>query len=295
MAKDDLQGAVERIESLKIWNGNIDVSPLAGGLTNRNYRVVDGPDTYVVRFGDDIPVHGVMRFNEAAAATAAYHAGVSPEVVHAVPGMMVSRFVTGATLTPSDVRNSGRIERIVGLIKQYHTGIGDHYTGPVLAFWVFQVVRSYIARLRREGSRLVPRLEKLAAHCRMLESSVGPVDIVFSHNDLLAANFIDDGKRLWVLDWDYAGLNTPLFDLANLSSNNEFDASQDVLMLETYYGEKPDGARVRALHAMKCASLLREALWSAISEHHSEISFDYETYTEDYLQRLEKAMARLSA
>jgi thiamine kinase-like enzyme len=123
-----------------------------------------------------------------------------------------------------------------------------------------------------------------------LENSVGAIKLVFGHNDLLAANFIDDGQRLWLLDWDYAGYNSGLFDLANLSSNNALSPEQEDGMLETYY-QQPVTDRLRhRLAAMKCVSLLRETLWSIVSEIHSTLDFDYVSYTEKNFARLENAL-----
>ena len=105
----------------------------------------------------------------------------------------------------------------------------------------------------------------------------------------MAANFIDDGQRLWLVDWDYAGFNTGLFDLAGLASNNELTLEQEDWILETYYQQPVTGRKRRRLAAMKCVSLLRETLWSIVSEIHSTISFDYENYTQKNLTRLEQA------
>jgi thiamine kinase-like enzyme len=112
---------------------------------------------------------------------------------------------------------------------------------------------------------------------------------VFGHNDLLAANFIDDGARLWLIDWDYAGFNSPLFDLANLASNNAFTSELDERLLGAYFGAAVDAACRRGFAAMKCASLLREALWGCVSLAHSRIDFDYAGYARDYLQRFDHA------
>ena len=122
-----------------------------------------------------------------------------------------------------------------------------------------------------------------------LEKTVAEIKLVFGHNDLLAANFIDDGKRLWLLDWDYAGYNTALFDLANLSSNNELSAEQEDWVLETYYQQPVTDRLHRRLDAMKCVSLLRETLWSIVSEIHSTLDFDYVNYTRKNLSRFENA------
>ncbi len=284
---------VEGIRSLPIFRGEVDVAPLTGGITNKNYRVLDGGTGYVVRFGEDIPVHGVMRFNELAAAQAAHAAGLSPEVVFSAPGVMVTRFLPGRSLTPEDVRRPDMLPRIVDLVRRCHSEVARHIRGPVLAFWVFQVIRSYLATLEAEGCRIATRLPALRAAAEETEARVGPVSIVFGHNDLLAANLFDDGERLWLLDWDYAGLNSPLFDLANLASNNGFGPEDEDAMLAAYFGGEAGLTVRRSFEAFKCASLLREALWSAVSETRSDIAFDYIAYTEDYLARFDAALAGL--
>jgi thiamine kinase-like enzyme len=114
------------------------------------------------------------------------------------------------------------------------------------------------------------------------------VTIVFGHNDLLAANLIDDDQRLWLIDWDYAGFNTPLFDLANLASNNELSPDLETQLLQHYFGESPGRELRRSFLAMKCASLLRESLWGAVSRLTSSIVFDYAAYAADYLGRFEQ-------
>ena len=118
---------------------------------------------------------------------------------------------------------------------------------------------------------------------------MGEIKLVFGHNDLLAANFIDDGKRLWLLDWDYAGYNTAFFDLANLSSNNALSPEQEDWVLETYYNQPVTDKIRRRLAAMKCVSLLRETLWSIVSEITSTLDFDYVKYTSKNLARFENA------
>ena len=128
----------------------------------------------------------------------------------------------------------------------------------------------------------------LLARVERLEQVVGSIDVVSGHNDLLAANFIDDGVRLWLIDWDYAGFNSPLFDLGGPVSNNQLSKSQTGFVLDRYFGTV-DAALRRRLAAMICASLLREAVWSMVSEVHSTIAFDYAAYTDDYLTRFELA------
>ena len=113
--------------------------------------------------------------------------------------------------------------------------------------------------------------------------------MVFGHNDLLAANFLDDGERLWLIDWDYAGFNSPLFDLGGLASNNGLSEAQERWLLETYFETALTDALWHSYRAMKCASLMRETMWSMVSEIHSALDFDYAAYTRENLTRFEAA------
>ncbi len=242
-----------------------------------------------MRIGDDIPVHQVMRFNELAASRAAALAEISPEVVHSEPGALVLRYIEGKTFSEEDVRTQENLECILPVILKCHRDIPNHLRGPALMFWVFHVVRDYAGTLREGGSAHVAALPGLLETVSELETAVGPVDIVFGHNDLLPANFIGAGDRIWLIDWDYAGFNSPLFDLGGLSSNSQFDTDRDDDLLGLYFERAPDAALRRRFAAMKSASLLRETLWSMVSELRSEVDFDFGAYPADNLDRLERA------
>jgi thiamine kinase-like enzyme len=284
---------IARAAGLACWSGRVTPEPLTGGITNKNFVVRDRGERFVVRIGDDIPVHQVMRFNELAASQAAAAAGLSPPVIHHEPGALVFRFIEGKTLTAEDVRPRAMLSRILPLIRRCHVELPRHLRGPVLIFWVFYILRDYAGSLRDADSRSLAEVAGLLAAAAELEAMVGPIDVVFGHNDLLPGNFIDDGKRLWLIDWDYAGFNSPLFDLGNLSSNNDVAPADEAWLLEAYF-ERPLSAELsRRYRAMKCASLLRETMWSMVSEVHSTIDFDYGAYTADYRARFERAFAAL--
>ena len=285
MSKD----ARHLVAGLDFWSSPVEPEPLGGGITNTNFIVDDRGQRFVVRVGDDIPIHGVMRFNELAAAHAAHAAGISPEIVYQADGVFVMRFIEGRTLSEEDIRQPQNLDRILPLIQTCHTEIPKYLKGPVLVFWPFHVCRSYILTAREGSSRMMDSLPHFVDINEVLEEAVGEVKVVFGHNDLLAANFIDDGKRLWLLDWDYAGFNAALFDLAGLSSNNELSPEQEDWVLETYYQQSVTDRQRRRLAAMKCVSLLRETLWSIVSEIHSTLEFDYVNYTQKNLTRLEQA------
>jgi len=280
-----LQTYIRQIEYLPCWQGKISFRPLAGGLTNRNFLVEDGANRFVVRLGGDMPVHHIMRFNEQAASRAAASAGISPTVIYTEPGVLVMQYIDAAPYAPADVRD--QMDEAVAIVRRVHTEIPHHLRGPVLMFWVFQVIRDY-AKVLIEG-RYDADFEHLLHCAAALETAVGPVNLVFGHNDLLASNFLHDGKRLWLIDWDYAGFNTPLFDLGGLASNNGFSREQETRMLEIYF-EAPVNADLQHRYlAMKAASLLRETMWSMVSESQSTLDFDYKTYSQKNLAQFSRA------
>lgn len=281
--------ALKRIRALPLWRGEIAVSPLGGGLTNHNFVVEDGAAKYVVRLGEDIPAHQVMRFNELAAARAAHAAGISPRVVHAEPGVTVIDHIDARTYGEADVRAEGALARIVPLVRACHRETPRHLRGPALIFWVFHVIRDYAATLDEGGSSHKAVLGEFLKIAEALEAAAGPFEIVFGHNDLLPANILDDGDRLWLIDWDYAGFNSPLFDLGGLASNNRLTEAQEREMLTLYFGAAPDDALFHRHHAMKCASLLRETMWSMVSEITSTLDEDFAAYTAENLGRFRAA------
>jgi thiamine kinase-like enzyme len=143
---------------------------------------------------------------------------------------------------------------------------------------VFHVIRDYARALQAGGSAHSAALPDLLAEAGELERAVGPIDMVFGHNDLLPANFMHDGARMWLVDWDYAGWGSPLFDLGGLAANCSLAQRQEERMLTGYFGAL-DASLWRRYLAMKAAAALRETLWSMVSELHSEIDFDYAAYT----------------
>lgn len=281
--------AIARAARLPCFDNPVEIAPLSGGITNVNLTVRDGDRRFVVRLGSDIPEHGVFRWNELALSRAAQAAGVSPAVHYHEPGVLVLDFIDAQTYTEDMASDPANVPRIIALLKQTHQALGPQLTGPVLTFWPFQVNRTYAARLRADGSRYVAQLPDLMADLQRLEDATGPVTLVIGHNDLLAANILDDGVRLWLIDWEYGGFNTPLFDLAGLAGNNGFSESQERDMLEQYF-DRPADTHWRAYQAMKCVSLMRETLWSMTSEIHSDLDFDYAAYTAENMARFQAAL-----
>jgi thiamine kinase-like enzyme len=266
------------VANLSLWQGRPSFEPLPGGISNLSFVATDRAGKYVVRLTRDFPFHNVYREREVAVARAAHARGFAPEVVHAEAGLMVSRFIEAKSLKPGDVR--ANIERVVELLLRFHREM----SAPIrdYAFDVFEVNRGYIEALgAHEWSDRNERLEAMQT----------ALPLVFAHHDLLAGNILDDGTRLWLIDFEYSGPGSPMFDLANLSSNSQFSAGESAELLQAYFGGH---VHARAHRAMEAASLLREALWSLVSARHiHERDVDYVAYADLNFARLREVLRDL--
>jgi thiamine kinase-like enzyme len=287
------KSAEQRVRDLAVWNGPVILEPLKGGLSNASFIVTDAKGKYVARVGEDFPCHHVFRDREVRASRAAFAAGLSPEVVHAEPGLMVVRFIAAHTFAEEDVRDN--LERCAEILKTCHRDMKRRVTGPASIFWVFHVLRDYGQTLKDGGHRRVGDVPRWLAAVDALEDAQIPLPMVFGHHDLLPGNFMDDGRRLWLIDWEYGGFGTPLFDLANVAANGSFAGEQEQALLARYYGDKPSPELQRSFDAMKIASSLREALWAMVSDIHlSAPGADYVAHAEEYLRRTHKAVERFN-
>jgi thiamine kinase-like enzyme len=273
----------QRLRALDIWAGPIELEPLPGGITNHNYLVRSGPRSYVARLSVERAILGIDRRNEVVCQRAAHAVGVAPDVVHHEEGVLVSEYIPARTLTRVDLRDTRIIARLATLLRSLHDG-WDQLTGEVLYFSVFQTVHTYARSARALGAVLPDDIEAILEDARRLAHTVGPFQPVLCHNDLLAANVLDDGARVWLVDWEYAGMGYPLFDLANLSANGAYDGDLDLVLLAEYRRElKADPRDLHILRVLRAMSLLRESLWSVIQTVASDIPFDYNHYAAENL------------
>ena len=280
-----------KIKSLPIWKNLENIEPLEGGITNLNFLVSDSGSKSVVRLGSDIPEHLVYRSNEIIVSEAAYQIGVSPKLIYNEPGVLVLEFIESKTLEPKTVREN--LNKIVPIIRKIHDEIPNKLSGQPQIFWVFYVIKYYSNYLLNNNSSHISVIPSLLKKAEKLEKLSSPREIVFGHNDLLAANFLDDGSKIWVVDWEYGGFNDPLFDIGGLSSNNDLDENLENEVLEMYFKEKPSKDLIIKYNAMKTASLLRETMWSMVSEITSKIEFNYAEYTSDNLKKFEESFDKL--
>jgi thiamine kinase-like enzyme len=250
------------------------LEPLDGGITNRNFKVRSGGRDYVLRvFGRGTSQLGIHRSTERLATEAAARAGVGPPLVRFTEEAAVTEFVEGEAMPELRVEETARALRLV-------------HEGPSLpsAFDVFRVVDDY----RSRAARVPPAFERARALAEEIELALrGPEhDPVPCHNDLLNANLIWDGERVWIVDWEYAGMGDRYFDLGNLSINNGLSEEDDERLLTAYFGEPCTPRRVAALRLMRIMSDFREAMWGVLQQSLSELDFDFEGYASEHFERL---------
>ena len=288
--------AIERARALPIWTGPVEPTLLSGGLSNINLSVDDAGRRYVIRVGEDEPVFGVSRAHELLAFRAAHAAGVAPEVVYAEPALMVIRFIDGASLLPADVREPARLAEVARLFRRLHCEAHKHLESTGFMFWPFQHQRSHIRLLQQRSDRLYERwrdmLPGLAAANEEMERALGRVNVVFGHNDLNPQNIMDDGERLWFVDWEFAGFVVDLFDLGVLAMNIEIGPEEADLLLEAYFDAPvSDELRYRFAAATVVAAI-RETTWSFVSEVMDKpIDFDFRIYSTMNAERYERMYA----
>ena len=272
---------IQRLQALDFWRDSITLESLPGGITNHNYLVRSGPESFVARLCAERELLGIDRRNEVVCQRAAHACGVAPAVVHHENGVLVSEHIAVPTLTSAEVREPGFIPRIARVLRALHEG-WDRLTGEMLYFSAFQTVRTYAHTARALNAALPDDIEDLLDDARCLARRIAPFVPVLCHNDMLAANILADDGRVWLVDWEYAGIGHPLFDLAGLSANCAFPESLERLLLASYRGtDAIDPQDLAEFGILKAMSLLREALWSVIQTVASDIEFDYEQYAAD--------------
>jgi len=190
---------IDNINAIPIWKGDIEIKKLVGGITNENFIVIDDKNKYVVRLGNDISEHLISRSNELIASIAAAKCGISPNVIFHDKGILVLDFIDSKTLTDIDVRKN--IINIIPIVKKIHREVPKNIYGQSVIFWVFHVINNYAKFLNDNNSHHTKILDLLLKKSNQIEQIASPFEIVFGHNDLLSANFLDDGSRIWIIDW----------------------------------------------------------------------------------------------
>ena len=283
--RDHLVGAMQRVPELA--GHALTLTALSGGITNRNFlvAVADVPERYVIRLaGNDTHLLGISREVEHAATVAAAGVGVGPEVTAFIrpEGYLVTRFIEGSEVTMEQVREPATLVRVADALRRIHDG------PPIPGLFIpLRIVEAYKALAAARGVRIPPEYELAAAIGRRIELAclAAPIELAPCHNDLLNANFIDDGVRIRIVDWEYAGMGDPYFDLGNFSINHELTPDEDAALLAEYHGSVPTD-RLARLSLMRVVSDFREAMWGVLQQGISTLDVDFVAYAAEHFDRL---------
>jgi thiamine kinase-like enzyme len=281
---DDALWAI--IRSVPGWEtADLEVAPLEGGITNRNYIVTRADERFVLRVpGQDTDLLGIDRANEYRAASLAADAGVGPAVVAFLPqlGCFVARFVDGESIPEREMATPAVLASVVRSVRALHA------CPPIpSSFNVFRVVEAYRDVASARGVPIPPAYEEASDLAARIEQAFArePSPLTFCHDDLLNANFLRSGDHVWIVDYEYAGMGDPFFDLGNLAVNNGLDDEAQEAMLGFAFGDVRDRHRAR-LALMRLMSDFREAMWGVVQRAISTLDVDYVEYADRHFSRL---------
>ena len=281
---DVLAAAVRRV-----WpDGDSEWEVLGGGITNHNVKVSRPEGVFVLRVaGRDTELLGIDRSVEVAATRAAAAVGVGPQVVDFVEpeGWLVTRFVEGAIPPAERLREPVELMRVAEALRAFHQA------PPIPgSFDALGVVEAYRDTALARGGTLPDGFAGAHALGRQIAARRAGLRPTPCHNDLLNANFIDDGERLVIVDWEYAGMGDPFFDLANFSVNHELDEDDRAQLLAGYDGDASPAA-LATLDLMRFMSDFREAMWGVVQGVVSELDFDFAAYAAEHFERMQRTAA----
>jgi len=284
----DLNDILQRLEpSLGPHTGA--PTPLDGGITNRNFRASFAGREYVIRLpGKDTSLLGIDRGAERVAADAAAALGIAPAVAAELEDCLVTEFIACSAFEVQELES--RVEEVARALRAFHHS-------PIILparFWVVDLLEDYAKIVADRGDVLPDPYADAVAIAREIAAVVALERPRPCHNDLLAGNIIraqGDG-RLLLVDWEYAGMGHPYFDLGNLSINNGFKASTDERLLSAYHGAPPSPGQRATLALMRLLSDAREAAWGVVQASISELDFDFEQYAGRHFDRLFGAAGR---
>ncbi len=269
------------VERVSLWRGkDPKVSSLSGGLTNQNYLVEADGTRYVVRIpGAATELLAVDRENERFNAEAASSTGVSPRILEYLPdvSVMVLEYIDGQTMSGADLRASGMASRIAESLRRLHAGPRFHHD-----FDMFRLVEYYLGIVEQQGVRIPEGFQNRMPTVTEVERAVGvnALPWVPCHNDLLAENYIDDGRQLWIIDFEYSGNNDPCFELGDTAQECEFDEEKRAALCAAYFGRE-DAVQLARMELFAYVADMGWTLWAAIQAKISEIDYDFWGWAEE--------------
>jgi len=279
------------IRALPCWRGLITIEPLPGGLTNHNHLVTCGGERFVVRQGFDSPAHGIDRRTEAAISAAAARAGLAPPLVHAGAGFLVLRHIEGRTLEAGDLSNGAGLAKAVELLRLCRDRMPAFCDFALPDRRPIRLLDQYAATLAMPHH---PRHRAFLRHepsLAILRDRLAARPSGFAHNDVHAGNLIDDGERLWLVDWEYAGAGDPLLDLASLANNGLVPGEAVAGMVRAWSGSA-EGDSIAAFPALRLAAALRDLYWGYVQDGLAGGLADYIAVNEGRVAHLASIVSR---
>ena len=272
------RAAVERL-----WPGKaVRVGELGGGITNHNFKVGVEGEVFVLRMGGaKTDLLGIDRSVEVAAGRRAFEVGIGPEVTGFVPeeGWLVARFIDGRPISPEEIRAPEMLSRVALALRSFHEAAA--IPGR---FDAHAVVEDYRAKAESYGVGIPAAFHDALSTSQRIRRARGDQAVVPCHNDLLNANFLDDGG-IRIVDWEYAGMGDRFFDLANFSVNHEFAVDDDRRLLRAYFGDERE-SDLASLRLLRFMSDFREAMWGVLQSGISDLDFDFGGYAEKHFARM---------
>jgi thiamine kinase-like enzyme len=284
-----IEAVVRRVPG---WAGSeIRIEPISAGLTNQNFRVdVDGKPFFVRLPGSSTDLLAVDRANELHNTRAAAEAGVAPRVIHHDPdsGALVLEWINGRTMSNAAFAEPGTPARIAEALRRLHAGprFRDDFNMFRLAEYYLDVVDHRSIRIPDGYRDELPKVALIEAALAAL-----PLPTVPCHNDLLAENYLDDGRKLWIVDYEYSGNNDPSFELGNTAQELGFDAARQEELCAAYFGEATPALLAR-MRLQMIMSDVGWTLWAAIQAAISSIDYDFWGWAEERWGRASTAFAR---
>jgi thiamine kinase-like enzyme len=270
--------------------GPREITPLPGGLTNRNYKVTTPDGRFVARVWAQGDLLAINRDHEHHNSVAAAAAGVGAPVLAYQPAeqVLVLGYLDGRTLRNADVADPAMLPRIARACRQLHAG--PRFAGP---FDMFQVQRRYLAvatghkfKIPDGYAALQPQVDAARQALAVRDEGTVPCN-----NDLLAANFIDDGRKIWLIDYEYSGNNDPCFELGNIAAECKLPPDGLAELVRHYYGRALRNKIARA-QILGLVGKYGWTLWGAIQQASSPIQFDFWAWA---MERFDSAAAGLTS
>jgi thiamine kinase-like enzyme len=288
-SRPELDALLDRTEHLAARPRT--VRELPGGLTNRNYQVITPDGAFVARIASGgTELLAIDRDCEYRNSVAAAAAGAGPAVIEYRPQdrLLVLRYIQGRTLASADVAAEPNIPRIAAACRRLHAGgrFGNDFD-------MFDIQRGYLAVARSRGFRVPAGYDDLQHHFTAARQALAarPAATVPCHNDLLAANLIDDGDRIWLIDYELSGNNDPCFELGNIAAESQLSGDALAALVTAYYG-RPRRSMIARARLFGLVSMYGWTLWGAIQNGASPIEYDFWSWA---LERFEGAAAGFTA